>query len=53
MKCKCGAKWRVNYPFGRKDKARVTFISKHKDGCPYIPGNSKFKKPVLKHKNGR
>jgi len=32
-KCKCGAEWKINYPFGKKSKARTTFLIKHKSNC--------------------
>lgn len=31
----CGAKWRLNYPFGRKSRGSVTMIVEHKKGCRY------------------
>lgn len=34
--CKhCGAKWRINYPFGRNSKKRITWVKKHKSYCRY------------------
>jgi len=33
-KCKyCGAKWRLNYPYGRKSEARKIYINEHKFNC--------------------
>jgi hypothetical protein len=36
-KCKyCRAKWRINYPHGRKSKRVVSFIINHEKGCKYL-----------------
>ncbi len=34
-KCKCGARWRINRPFGKKSRARVVFLVEHKQSCIY------------------
>ena len=34
-KCKCGARWRINYPFGKKNKGIKIYIIKHKKDCKY------------------
>jgi hypothetical protein len=31
----CDAKWRTNYPFGRKSKGRTTMVREHRKGCTY------------------
>jgi hypothetical protein len=37
-KCKyCEAEWRVNYPFGRKSTARITFDIPHHKKCRFAP----------------
>lgn len=32
-RCRCGAVWRINYPFGRNSKARINFETEHADDC--------------------
>ena len=32
-KCKCGAKWRINYPYGKKNKSIKTFEKEHSKDC--------------------
>lgn len=34
-KCKCGARWNINYPFGRNSKPRVSFTKHHAKDCRY------------------
>lgn len=34
-KCDCGARWRTNYPFGRKSKGKTTMINGHANKCQY------------------
>jgi len=34
-KCRCGAKWRINYPFGRNSKPRKVYIQKHDENCRF------------------
>ena len=41
-KCKkCGAKWRINFPFGRKSKGRATFVRNHSKECIHHKNNKK------------
>lgn len=40
MKCKyCGAKWRINYPFGKKSKPVIIYIKEHHEECSHKEGN--------------
>jgi len=41
-RCRCGARWRINYPFGRNSKPRITFIKKHHNKCRYSEKIIKF-----------
>lgn len=36
MNCRCGAKWRVNYPFGRNGRGVVSFEREHKSYCRFV-----------------
>lgn len=35
MRCYCGAKWRVNFPFGKKSKSITSFAIPHKPKCAF------------------
>lgn len=36
-RCKyCGAKWRINYPYGKVSGGRITFIKRHDDNCKFV-----------------
>ena len=42
-RCKrCGAKWRINYPFGKKGGARVTMLIEHTEKCKFRNNNSSY-----------
>ena len=32
-KCKCGAVWRTNYPFGKRSNSQTIFTTVHKKDC--------------------
>jgi len=34
-RCECGAKWRINWPHGKRSKSITTFLVKHRHKCKY------------------
>ena len=33
--CRCGALWRVNFPFGVNGGSRISFVRCHSRGCRF------------------